>query len=292
MGSEVAYRFAPIAYIQSPFKEKFGIPRQPGLIPAARGRVVFVPPYDDPAALDGLEQCSHLWLQFVFHQNLQAGWQARVRPPRLGGNRRLGVFATRSSFRPNSIGLSVVRLDEISADPPGLSLAVSGLDLLDGTPVLDIKPYVPYADALSDASNGLAPAPPQRVLRVEFASDVVEWLEQTDPEGQLQGLIREILAYDPRPAYKQGELQGQYGMRLLGYDIRWRMLGLLLRRCQAGRVIRTGRIGRHRDLGSRLRLQTKDRTAEEITQRQVGQQGQQNQMPQEKEYQPSHLLNS
>ncbi|WP_323150257.1 tRNA (N6-threonylcarbamoyladenosine(37)-N6)-methyltransferase TrmO, partial [Pseudomonas oryzihabitans] len=146
----------PIGHVRSCFKEKFAIPRQPALAPAARGVLELLPPFDRPEAVEGLEGVSHVWLLFLFHQALESQPRLRVRPPRLGGNRYLGVFATRATHRPNGIGQSVVRLDGLE---PG-RLLLSGLDLLDGTPVLDIKPYVPYADSPPGAHNAIAEAPP------------------------------------------------------------------------------------------------------------------------------------
>ncbi len=144
------FRFAPIGIVRSCFREKFGIPRQPGLAPAARATLELLPPHNQPAAVRGLEDFSHVWLVFVFHGVPASRWQPTVRPPRLGGNRRLGVFATRSPFRPNPIGLSVVALDRIVTGQGRVALHLSGVDVLDGTPVLDIKPYLPYADRVPD----------------------------------------------------------------------------------------------------------------------------------------------
>ena len=152
----MSYFVSPIGYIRSCFKEKFAIPRQPQLAPAARGVLELLPPFDGGEAVEGLEQVSHVWLLFLFHQALEDKPRLKVRPPRLGGNRSLGVFATRATHRPNGIGQSVVRLEKVE---PG-RLWLSGIDLLDGTPVLDIKPYVPYADAVADARNAIAEAPP------------------------------------------------------------------------------------------------------------------------------------
>lgn len=224
-----AWRFEPIARVESPFQEKFGIPRQSGLAPSARGRVRFLPPYDQAEAFDGLEEVSHIWLLWVFHQTPQGSWQPRVRPPRLGGNKTLGVFATRSMFRPNPIGLSLVRLEAISSAPAALSLEVSGLDLLDGTPVLDIKPYLPYSDSLPEASHGLAAQAPKPRLQLSLGAEALKTLSSMDPSEAdlLQNLLQESLSLDPRPAYRQGqEDRHQYGTRLMGREIRWSMKGL------------------------------------------------------------------
>ena len=159
----------PIGIIHSCFSEKFGIPRQPGLVPVARAILEMRPPYDRDEAVNGLETFSHLWIIFVFHANPKGKWQPTVRPPRLGGNRRLGVFATRSGFRPNPIGLSVVRLEGIRRYKNKLLLDLSGVDLLDRTPVLDIKPYLPYVDSVPDAIGGFADRRPASAVTVVFS---------------------------------------------------------------------------------------------------------------------------
>lgn len=212
------YQCDVIGVIESPFKEKFGIPRQPGLV-AAEGALLFRPPYDQPEMVDGLEGFSHLWLTFVFHACVDQGWQARVRPPRLGGNRKVGVYASRAPFRPNHIGLSVVELTGIERDG-GLRLKLRGLDLLDGTPVLDVKPYVPYTDALPEARAGFAPDAPTSRLEVRFSQEAEKLLAGDD---ELRELIRQVLALDPRPAYHADDPQRVYGMQLADSDVRWRV---------------------------------------------------------------------
>jgi tRNA-Thr(GGU) m(6)t(6)A37 methyltransferase TsaA len=219
------YSFTPIGVVRSPFREKFGIPRQPGLIPQARGTLELLPPYARPEALVGLEGYSHLWLQFVFHQALRDGWRPTVRPPRLGGNRRVGVFASRAPYRPNPLGLSVVRFDGIIAEPPRLALRISGLDLLDGTPVLDIKPDLPYVDALPDARGGFAPEPPAARLEVRFSATAATQLAARADAAELRPLITALLALDPRPAYHGEQEAGRpYGIRLHDFDLRWRLV--------------------------------------------------------------------
>lgn len=214
-------RFAPIGVIRSCFREKFGIPRQPGLVPAARATLELLPPYSQPAAVRGLESFSHLWLVFVFHDIPAGCWQATVRPPRLGGNRRLGVFATRSPFRPNSIGLSAVKLERIAIRQGQVVLHLAGVDLLDGTPVLDIKPYLPYADRIAEAIGGFAPEAPQAGLTVVF-SPTASGFCAVWPEGDLRELISQILRQDPRPAYERTDPALQrYGMKLYDLDVRW-----------------------------------------------------------------------
>lgn len=212
------YSVTPIGHVRSCFKEKFAIPRQPALAPAARGVLDLLPPFDRPEAVAGLEGVSHVWLLFLFHQALESQPRLRVRPPRLGGNRYLGVFATRATHRPNGIGQSVVRLDGLE---PG-RLLLSGIDLLDGTPVLDIKPYVPYADSPPGAHNAIAEAPPPALM--------VGWADaaraQAEAHGQRLGeplaeLIEQCLAQDPRPAYQAPAPERRYGVRLWDVEVHW-----------------------------------------------------------------------
>ncbi len=220
------YQVEPIGVIRSCFTGKFGIPRQPGLVPAAKATLTLLPPYNRPETVlglhrDGVPQVSHLWLQFLFHDNLTSSWQATVRPPRLGGNKRMGVFATRSPLRPNSLGLSVVRLEKIELKR-GVSLHVSGVDLLDGTPVLDIKPYAPYVDSISDAFNVLADKAP-RTINVCFNDQTRQFCDvYSSRTGEdLRQLISEILQQDPRPRYQRPDPDRRYGMRLYDLDVRW-----------------------------------------------------------------------
>ncbi len=217
--------FAPIGVIHSCFRQKFGIPRQAGLVPAARATLELLPPYNRPTAVRGLEGFSHLWLLFVFH-GLPAGrWQPTVRPPRLGGNRRLGVFATRSPFRPNPIGLSAVRLERITTERGSVVLHLAGVDVLDGTPVLDIKPYLPYTDQLFGATGGFAAAAPVGHLTVDFSPTAAAYCAD-ESVGELRVLIEQILRQDPRPAYEQDRAAPQaYGMRLYDLEVRWEMRG-------------------------------------------------------------------
>jgi tRNA-Thr(GGU) m(6)t(6)A37 methyltransferase TsaA len=220
----MSYTFEPIGFIRSPYKEKFGIPRQPGLIPEARGELVLVAPYNRPEAVIGLVGYSHVWLQFVFHQALREAWQPTVRPPRLGGNRRVGVFASRAPFRPNPIGLSVVKLEEVRTTDGEVVLELSGIDLLDGTPVLDVKPYVGYVDSIPEARSGFAPEAPLIRFAVRF-SDLAEGqlLSRHEPE-HLRRFITRLLELDPRPAYSGESRPGRvYGMRLYDFDLRWRI---------------------------------------------------------------------
>lgn len=204
-----------IAHIRSAFPEKFGIPRQSGLVQSLRAEIVFEEKFRNPDALRGIGQFSHLWLIWEFSEAKRANWSPTVRPPRLGGNERLGVFATRSPFRPNPIGLSCVKLEEV--DMEGMRLVISGADLMDGTPIFDIKPYIPYADSHPDASGGFAQEAPQPVLQVHCADALLEQLNAADRSALL-----EVLALDPRPSY-QSDPQRIYGMDFAGFNVRFRV---------------------------------------------------------------------
>ena len=207
-----------IAHIHSPFASKFGVPRQSGLVEGVQATVVFCPKYRSAEAVRGLEGFERIWLIWQFHQALREGWSPTVRPPRLGGNQRVGVFATRSPFRPNALGLSAVRLEGIENHPDlGPVLRVAGADLVDGTPIFDIKPYIPYADSYPDSRSGFADAVERRKLRVEFPPDL---LEQIPPE-QRQALSG-VLAQDPRPSY-QDDPGRVYGMAFAGYNVRFQV---------------------------------------------------------------------
>lgn len=210
----------PIAHIRSDLKEKFGIPRQSGLVEALRAEVVFTPAYRVPEAVRGLEDFSHIWLIWEFSQARRETWSPTVRPPRLGGNRRVGVFATRSPFRPNSLGLSAVRLERVEPDTPrGPVLHVSGADLLDGTPIYDIKPYIPYADAHPEASGGFTDRTPRILLAVECPQELLERV----PEEKREALLT-LLAQDPRPSY-QDDPGRVYGMAFAEWQVRFTVGG-------------------------------------------------------------------
>ena len=209
-----------IARIHNDFKEKFGIPRQSGLTGELKSRIVFEPEYRNPDALRGIEGYSHLWLIWQFSESVREDWSPTVRPPRLGGNKRMGVFATRSPFRPNPIGLSSVRLEAVEVTKSeGTVLVVSGADLLDGTPIYDIKPYIAYSDCHTDAVSGFADPVREYRLKVEFCKDL---LSKVDVSKQ-KSLI-EILEQDPRPSY-QNDPDREYGMRFSDYEIFFRVDG-------------------------------------------------------------------
>jgi tRNA-Thr(GGU) m(6)t(6)A37 methyltransferase TsaA len=215
-----AYSLKTIGVVHSCFKEKFAIPRQPALAPAAKGEIELFAPYDDPLALEGLEDVSHLWLSFIFHEALpKAGdVRLRVRPPRLGGNKKIGVFATRATHRPNPLGLSVVKLEGIKNG----RLQISGIDLLDGTPLVDIKPYVPYADALPNAINGIASESPA-LSTVEFSSAALASavLQGKRLQQPVQELIEQMLSQDPKPAYQQPDPERIYGVKIWDLEVKW-----------------------------------------------------------------------
>ena len=213
-----------IAHIHTEFPTKFGIPRQSGIIETLRGTIVFEPEYRNPEAIRGLEGFSHLWLIWEFSEAKRDSWSPTVRPPRLGGNIRMGVFATRSPFRPNPIGLSSVKLEKIEMDPKlGPVLHVTGADLMDGTPIYDIKPYLVYTDSHPDAVSGFAEKPADSLLEVDFPSDL---LEKVAPE-QRESLAA-VLAHDPRPQY-QDDPDRVYGMTFGPYEVRFRVVETTLR---------------------------------------------------------------
>lgn len=212
----------PIAYIQTDFKEKFGIPRQSGRAPSLTSKIVFTDEYKNPDALREIEGFSHLWLLFDFSKAHKAEWSPTVRPPRLGGNKRVGVFASRSPFRPNPIGLSCVKLVKVDENErDGVFLLVSGADLLDGTPILDIKPYLPFADCIPEATAGYAEAHKTDRLQVNFPQEYLVLI----PVEKREGLL-DCLADDPRPSYQEDGRT--YGMRFADYEIKFTVQGNLL----------------------------------------------------------------
>ena len=206
----------PIARMRSDFPTKFGIPRQSGLVEELRSTIVFEPEYRDPEALRGMEGFSHLWLIWQFSEAVRDGWSPTVRPPRLGGNTRMGVFATRSPFRPNNLGLSCVKLLGIEqTKEDGTVIHVAGADLMDGTPIFDIKPYVPYSDCHTDATGGFTTNAGEFLLNVVFPEELLATL----PEEK-QDAAKAVLSHDPRPSYqrKPGRV---YGLNFAGFDIRF-----------------------------------------------------------------------
>lgn len=215
-----SYNFKVIARIKSDFPEKFGIPRQSGLVPSLRAAIKFEPEFRNADALRGLEGFSHLWLIWIFSENVRDTWHPTVRPPRLGGNTRLGVFATRSSFRPNPIAMSCVKIEDVCLDgPEGPEIIVSGADLMDGTPIIDIKPYLPYADSVPDAKGGFAEARRYDCLQVEIAPEIARLV----PKGKFDALV-EILRQDPRPHY-QDDPERIYGLSFAGKNFKFKVAG-------------------------------------------------------------------
>lgn len=209
-----------IATVRSPYQEKFAIPRQPGLVKSATGRVILQGEFNQQNCILGLEAFSHIWLTFIFHQTISQGWKAKVRPPRLGGNEKVGVFASRSTFRPNGLGLSVVKLDKIIFEDNHWQLCIRNFDLLDETPIVDIKPYLTYADSLPDAYSSYANTAPE-LMPVRFSPPAESALKE---HNELRQLISEVLAQDPRPAYQRnGASDRVYGVKLAGHNIRWQV---------------------------------------------------------------------
>lgn len=225
------YRLQVIGIVESPFKEKFGTPRQAGLVKEAVGWIRMLSPFDSPDMFDAITGFSHLWLTFIFHQVVnqstgsQRSWQIKVRPPRLGGNQKVGVFASRSPFRPNHIGLSAVELLGIDREQ-GVRLQVRGLDLMEGTPILDIKPYLAYADSIPVARSGYASEAPTQQLDVSFSRDAMDALSMQANQQHLVALIQAVLRLDPRPGYRVGDEPDRiYGVRLDELDVRWKVAG-------------------------------------------------------------------
>lgn len=221
---DATYHFEPVGWIHSPYKEKFAIPRQPGLVTAAKSHITLRNDCNREEILRGLEGFSHLWLVFVFHEAMREQWKPMVRPPRLGGNQKVGVFASRSPFRPNPIGLSVVTLEDVRLVSGQWQIHIGGADLLDQTPILDIKPYVPYADAHPQARGNYAAESPGTLDEVVFAPAALAQLATHEKNyPQLKELIRQVLSQQPEPAYHNtdGETQREYGMALYDLNIRW-----------------------------------------------------------------------
>lgn len=215
----------PVAIIHTPYKEKFSVPRQPDLVRDGIGVVELLPPYNVPEAVRGLEEFSHLWLIFQFNQIEQDKWQPTVRPPRLGGNQRVGVFASRSTHRPNPLGLSKVELRRVEYTKGGVLLHLGAVDLVDGTPIFDIKPYIVYADSQPDALSGFAQHKPSPLLEVEFSVEAqIVLTKLAEKRPHFSRFIREVLQQDPRPAYQQGKSSEKiYGTLLDDFNIKWKL---------------------------------------------------------------------
>ncbi len=212
-----------IARMHSDFATKFGIPRQSGLVEELRSTIVFEPEYRNNDALRGIEDFSHLWIIWQFSEAVRQGWSPTVRPPRLGGNTRMGVFATRSPFRPNNLGLSCVRLLDVEhTEKYGTVLHVGGADLMDGTPIFDIKPYIPYSDCKPDASGGFTDQAADFLLTVDFPEELLGKL----PEQKREAAIG-VLSHDPRPSYQKNE-ERVYGLTFAGFNIRFMVRDKLL----------------------------------------------------------------
>ncbi|WP_409500900.1 tRNA (N6-threonylcarbamoyladenosine(37)-N6)-methyltransferase TrmO [Mannheimia glucosida] len=219
----------PIGFVESPYDEKFSVPRQPNLVAEGKGILRLIPPYNTPDAVRGLEQFSHIWLIFQFHHIPEREWHATVRPPRLGGNERVGVFASRATHRPNPLGLSKVKLEAVVAEGSEVYLKLGSVDLVNGTPIFDIKPYIAFADSEPQAVSGFAQQKPQARLAVRFSEEAKQSVEfcrhfaKFDIEQPLT-FIADVIAQDPRPAYQQGKPSERvYGMNLAGYNIRWQI---------------------------------------------------------------------
>lgn len=211
-----------IGYIYTDFPEKFGIPRQSGLVEELKGKIVFEPAYRTADAVRGLEGFNYIWLLWEFEGVKRDSWSATVRPPRLGGNKHMGVFATRSPYRPNPIGLSSVKLDRIELTEQGPVLYVSGIDLRNRTPIFDIKPYLPYVDCHPDAVDGFAGEVKEYALEVIFPEELLARI----PEGKRSAIV-EVLKQDPRPSYQE-DPERKYGVSFAGFDIRFTVRGNIL----------------------------------------------------------------
>ncbi|WII72065.1 tRNA (N6-threonylcarbamoyladenosine(37)-N6)-methyltransferase TrmO [Bdellovibrio sp. 22V] len=225
------FSFSAIGVVRTPFKDKFGVPRQPGLAAQAKGVIKLNPDPDLITALKSLEEFSHLWIVFVFHEHGGRNWKPSIRPPRLGGNRKVGVLASRSPHRPNPIGISAVSIESIDLEAAGgPEISVGGVDLIDGTPVLDIKPYIPYADAIPEAKAGWASEPIPR-FEVKFSDAAEAEIKKRDPQGDknLRALIINILELDPRPAFQKRQAPvtdektwgSRYGFDVIGNDVKY-----------------------------------------------------------------------
>ncbi|TDO99661.1 tRNA (N6-threonylcarbamoyladenosine(37)-N6)-methyltransferase TrmO [Marinomonas balearica] len=222
MTSPTTFEFNQIGIIHSCYTEKFGIPRQPGLVKETTATLELLPPFNREDTLDGLEGFSHIWVHFIFHQCIQEKWKAKVRPPRLGGKAKMGVFATRATHRPNPIGLSVIKIGKIHKHNKRIFIDLHGADLLDGTPVIDIKPYLPYADIQADACGGFAPEK-SPAFPVKFTEEAKQQAitYKNKFERNLLPLIEQVIEQDPRPSYLSNTTDRQHGVKLWNSNVKW-----------------------------------------------------------------------
>lgn len=217
----MSYSIEPVGIIHTPFKEKFAVPRQPGLAPSATSRLQLTGEANSPEAVRGIEQFSHVWLLFMFDKNIESGWNPTVRPPRLGGNERVGVFASRSPFRPNGIGMSAVKLNSVSQQGDQVWLELGSVDLVNQTPIIDIKPYIPYSDSVAEANGGFAKSEPA-LLPVIFSQHAEQQLRFHANRNQVCAVIKEVLAQDPRPAYKKNKPDDkEYAVNLFDLNVKF-----------------------------------------------------------------------
>ena len=223
-----SFSLAQIGTIHSPWKEKFAVPRQPGLVTAMGAELELIAPYNHLDTVRGIENFSHLWVVFIFHQTQQQGWKPLVRPPRLGGNDKMGVFASRSTFRPNPIGMSLVEFKGIRHEKKRVILELGSVDLVDGTPVIDIKPYLPFAESIPHAHAGYAQSAPANSMSVTFSIHAQQQLLNYEPSHpQLETFIRQVLAQDPRPAYRRGQDDDHfYAASLSDFTVRWQVTAM------------------------------------------------------------------
>ena len=224
MSSPNSFTLSTIGIVHSCYKEKFGIPRQPGLVTEATAKIELLPPYNRLDVLDGLDGFSHIWIQFIFHACITEKWKAKIRPPRWGGKIKMGIFATRATHRPNPIGLSVVKIGRIYQEKQKIFIDLHGADLLDGTPVLDIKPYLPYADSITDAKGGFAPTPSQSPKKpVIFSEQAKTQCEQYQSlhKREISTLIEQIVEQDPRPSYLSEQTHREHGIKLWDINVKW-----------------------------------------------------------------------
>lgn len=216
------YQIEPIGVIETPYKEKFAVPRQPRLVPSATSRIKLLGEANCSEAIRSIEQFSHVWILFLFDQNLAAGWKPTVRPPRLGGNERVGVFASRSTFRPNGIGMSAVELQGSKQIGDQFYIRLGSVDLVDQTPIIDIKPYIPYSDSIANANGGYASERPAALQTVNFTDNAIQSLEQMTDGSHKRSVIREVLAQDPRPAYKKKAADNkEYAVHLFDLNVKF-----------------------------------------------------------------------